>query len=66
MCHKTFPRPDLPCILDTDASDVAAWGVISQLIDGQERPIAFFSRVLNDAQRNYCPTRNKTLYCEQC
>ena len=56
-----FPRPDLPCILDTDASDVAAGGVISQLIDGQEHPIAFFSRVLNEAQRNYCPTRRELL-----
>jgi len=56
-----FPRPDLPCILDTDSSDVAAGGVISQVIDGQERPIAFFSRVLNDSQRNYCPTRRELL-----
>ena len=34
-----------PCILDTDASDVAVGGVLSQRIDGIERPIAFFSRV---------------------
>ena len=56
-----FPYPDIPCILDTDASDVAMGAVLSQVIDGVERPIAFFSRVLNGAQRNYCPTRRELL-----
>jgi len=56
-----YPRPDIPCILDTDASDVAVGGVFSQVIDGQERPIAFFSKVLNGAQKNYCPTRRELL-----
>ena len=56
-----YPRPDIPCILDTDASDVAVGGVLSQVIDGQERPIAFFSKVLNGAQKNYCPTRRELL-----
>jgi len=56
-----FPLPGLPCLLDTDASDVAYGSVLSQVIDGQERPIAFFSRVLNDAQRHYCATRRELL-----
>ena len=56
-----FPHPDIPCIVDSDASDVQAGGVLSQVIDGEERPIAFFSRVLNGAQRNYCPTRRELL-----
>ena len=56
-----FPRPDLPCIVDSDVSDVALGGVISQVIDGEEWPIAFYSRVLNDAQRNYCPTSRELL-----
>jgi len=56
-----FPQPDLPCILDSDASDVAIGAVLSQVINGEERPIAFFSRVLNPAQRNYCPTRRELL-----
>jgi len=54
-----YPRPDIPCILDTDASDVAVGGVLSQVINGQERPIAFFSKVLNGAQKNYCPTQRE-------
>jgi len=46
-----------PCVLDTDASDVAVGAVLSQRIDGIERPIAFFSRVMNMTQSNYCTTR---------
>ena len=36
-----FPIPNVPCILDTDSSKVAAGAVLSQKIDGIERPIAF-------------------------
>jgi len=56
-----YPHPDIPCILDTDASEVAVGAVLSQVIDGVERPIAFYSRVLNGAQKNYCPTRRELL-----
>jgi len=56
-----FPCPDRPCVLDTDASDVAIGAVLSQNIDVVERPIAFFSRVLNPTQRNYCTTRRELL-----
>ena len=51
----------LPCILDTDASDVAVEAVLSQKIDGVEKPIAFYSAVLNRGQRNYCATRREML-----
>ena len=56
-----FPCPDRPCILDTNSSDVAYGSVLSQLVDGQERPIAFFSRVMSPAQQNYCSTRRELL-----
>jgi len=56
-----FPLPQEPCILDTDASDVALGAVLSQKIDGVERPIAFFSGVMNSTQRNYCTTRRELL-----
>jgi len=56
-----FPLPRKPCILDTDASDVAVGAVLSQKVDGVERPIAFFSRVMNTTQRNYCTTRRELL-----
>jgi len=47
-----FSVPQESCILDTDASDVAVGAVLSQRIDGIERPIAFFSRVMNVTHRN--------------
>jgi len=57
-----FPVPHEHCILDTDASDVAVGAVLSQRIDGIERrPIAFFSRVMNETQRRYCTTRHELL-----
>ena len=46
-----FPVPGLPCILDTDGSDVAVGAVLSQVVDGVERPIAFYSRIMNSAER---------------
>jgi len=57
----SFPVPYLPCILDTDASDVAISAVLSQKVDDEERPIAFFSRVMNPAQKQYCTTRRELL-----
>ena len=56
-----FPGPNVPCLLDTDASDVAHGAVLAQVIDEVERPIAFFSRVMNAAQRCYCTTRRELL-----
>jgi len=56
-----YPQPDQTFILDTDASDVAVGAILSTTVDGVERPIAFFSRVMNSAQRNYCPTQRELL-----
>ena len=56
-----FPYIDRPRILDTDASDVAYGAVLSQTVDGQKRPIAFYSRILTSAQTNYCATRRELL-----
>ena len=42
-----FPYSELPRILEINASDVAVGAVLSQNLDGIERPIAFFSRVMN-------------------
>jgi len=56
-----FPIPNAPCILDTDASEVTVGAVLSQKIDGIERPIAFFSRVMSETLRKYCTTRCELL-----
>ena len=50
LAHPDFSKP---FVLDTDASDVAIGGVLSQNIDGQERAIAFTSRTLTKTERRY-------------
>ena len=39
--------------LETDASNYAIGGVLHQIIDGKPRPLGFFSKTFNDAERNY-------------
>ena len=56
-----YPKDGCPYILDTDASNVGLGGVLSQVQDGEERVIAYASKTLNRAQRNYCVTRRELL-----
>ena len=56
-----YPDPRLEYILDTDASDVGVGAVLSQIQQGQERVIAYFSKTLSPAERNYCVTRRELL-----
>ena len=56
-----FPNPQLPFVLDTDASDVGIGAVLSQDGEQGEQVIAYFSRSLSRAERNYCVTRRELL-----
>ena len=47
------PVPGARTVLTTDASDVAIGAVLEQKIDEHWQPLAFFSRQLNKAERNY-------------
>ncbi|KAH6591102.1 hypothetical protein BASA50_009103 [Batrachochytrium salamandrivorans] len=48
------PDDSRPFILETDASDFAISGILSQYDDKDSlRPVAFYSRQMNDAERNY-------------
>jgi hypothetical protein len=50
----THPDDNKPFIVETDASDFGVAGVLSQLDDaGNSKPIAFFSRQMKSAERNY-------------
>jgi hypothetical protein len=55
------PNWDEPFLLQTDASDVGVGAVLSQIIDGEERAIAFASKSLNAAQKNYTTTDKECL-----
>ena len=37
-----------------DAYTFSVGGVLQQVIDGHAKPLAFFSKVLNSVQVNYC------------
>ncbi|XP_046744309.1 uncharacterized protein LOC124410184 [Diprion similis] len=56
-----YPEVERPFILDTDASLSGIGGVLSQIQEGQERVISYYSRVLSKPERNYCVTRRELL-----
>lgn len=54
----------LPTIVTTDAPAVAIGAVLSQLQrDETERPVAFASRILSSAERNYSVSEREALAC---
>ncbi|KAM0724690.1 Retrovirus-related Pol polyprotein from transposon 17.6 [Formica fusca] len=57
----SFPKGEDEFILDTDASNIGIGAVLSQKQEGEEKVIAYFSRVLSKAERNYCVTRRELL-----
>ena len=56
-----YPDPTRPYILNTDASAVGVGAVLSQVQNGEERVIAYYSKTLATAERNYCVTRRELL-----
>ena len=57
-----FPDFTKEFMLDTDASDQGIGAVLSQIqSNGQERVIAYASRLLSKAERHYCITRKELL-----
>ena len=54
-----MPNSTDPFILDTDASQCTIGGVLSQIQDGVEHPVAYASKKLSRAEMNYCVTRKE-------
>ena len=57
----TLPNSTDPFILDTDASDFAIGGVLSQVQEGKERVVCYGSYSLTPEQKRYCTTRKELL-----
>ena len=53
IAFLAFPSPGKPLLLTTDASNIAIGAVLEQVIHGQPRPLGFFSRKLDKAERGY-------------
>ena len=56
-----YPVPGAKFVLDTDASDMATGAVLSQVQNGQETVIAYYSKALNTHEKAYCVTRKELL-----
>ena len=56
-----YPLSDGEFLLDTDASNTGIGAVLSQLQNGQERVVAYYSRALTRPERQYCVTRRELL-----
>ena len=57
----SFPDFSQPFIIDTDASNNSLGAVLSNVIDGEERPLAFMSRVLSKTETMYSTTKREAL-----
>ena len=55
------PQPDAPTEIWCDASNIAVGAVLVQLQHGIWNPLSFWSRQLNNAQRNYSATDRELL-----
>ena len=56
-----YPDFNTQFILTTDASKVAVAAILSQVQDGEEKPISFESRQMNRAQQNYSASEAEML-----
>ena len=57
----SYPLPVGEFTFDTDACDTAVDAVLSQIQNGKEKVIAYGSRSMNKAERNYCITDKELL-----
>jgi hypothetical protein len=61
-----YPMNRCDFILDTDTSDVGMGAVLSQIQDGVEREISYFSKTFSKCERNSCNKKRVVRYCLFC
>ena len=54
-----LPTKEGMFILDTDASDFAVGAELSQMQEGEERPLAYSSKIMNKAQQKFRTTKEE-------
>ena len=57
----SYPASEGQFILDTDASQFSVGAVLTQVQEGEEKVIAYYSQALSKEERNYCTTRRELL-----
>ncbi|KAK6182052.1 hypothetical protein SNE40_009818 [Patella caerulea] len=55
--------PDLPTIVTCDASDYGIGGVLSQVVNGEEKIVTCASRTLTECERKYSVGKKEALAC---
>ena len=55
----SFLNFSYPFVIDTDASEIPLGAILSQAIEGEERPMAFDSRVLTKTEMKLCHKNEK-------
>ena len=56
-----LPDFSKPFKLDTDSSDFGIGSVLSQEMDGEDRPVAYFAKHMSKAERNYSTSEKELL-----
>jgi len=56
-----YPHPNLEYILDMDASAQNVGAVLSQVQEGREVVVAYYSKSLSPTEQNYCTTHKELL-----
>ena len=56
-----FIDENLKIYLHTDASNIGIGGYMFQIVEGEEKPIAFISKAYDQAMKRWCHTKRKGL-----
>ena len=59
-------NPQLQLQVNTNASLIAAGGIVLTTIDGVQKPVSFYSRKLNDTEHQYSATDREMLSVVDC